>query len=84
MKYYICRIRERNGDKDYSSKFLFETKGDPQKYAHKVASTWRGYKERFDKEYLGYWHDFTLIYMDRVEEVPSEDFEVLKKYLSVL
>lgn len=84
MKHYIGKIKERNGELEYSDKFLFTTKGDPQKYAHKVASTWRGCKEKFDKKYGGYWHDFTLIFVADCREIPKEDFDVLAKYLAVL
>ena len=84
MKHYIGKIEERNGELEYSDKFLFATKGDPQKYAHKVASGWRGYKEKFDKNDGGYWHDGTLIIVADVFEIPKEDFEVLRKYIAVL
>ncbi len=75
---------ERNGDLEYSDKFLFCTKGSPEKYAHKIASEWRGYKEKFDKEYGGYWHDCTLIFMEGYKEISKNDFDVLQKYIAVL
>lgn len=84
MKHYIGKIEERNGELEYSDKFLFATKGDPQKYAHKVASTWRGYKEKFDKNDGGYWYDGTLIFVADCREIPKEDYEVLRKYLAIL
>ena len=39
-KYYLGKIGERNGDTEYSDKFLFTTVGDPYRYAKKVAMHW--------------------------------------------
>jgi hypothetical protein len=83
-KHYLGKIEERNGEMEYTDRFLFTTKGNPDKYAHKVASTWRGYKEKFDKDHGGYWYDGTLIFVAGCREVPKEDFDVLSKYIAVL
>jgi hypothetical protein len=86
MKHYIGRIEEVNGDMEYSDKFLFTTKGSPQKYAEKVAKDWRGStRADWDKELLGWWADNgSLILAADWREIPKEDFEVLKKYIAVL
>jgi len=83
-KHYIGKIEERNGEFEYSDKFLFKTKGSPEKYVHKVASTWRGCKEKFDADDGGYWSDCTLIFVGGWDEIPEDDFSVLRKYIPVL
>jgi hypothetical protein len=41
VKYYLGSIDERNGDMEYSDKYLFMTKGSAEKYAKKVTKNWR-------------------------------------------
>lgn len=85
MKYYIGRIGERNGEMEYSDKYLFATKGNPAKHADKVAREWRGcVKGDWDDDDGGYWSDHTLVYVEDYREIPKEDYEVLKKYIAVL
>lgn len=85
MKYYIGEIHERNGDMEYDTKYLFETKKNPDKYTEKVAMEWRGGdKSDWDENCGGYWSDCSLIFDHGSKEIPKEDFEVLKKYLTVL
>ena len=85
MKYYIGEIHERNGDLEYDTKYLFATDGDPDDHTEKVAMEWRGGDENdYDEQEEAYWSDCSLIYDYGSKEIPQEDFEVLKKYLSVL
>jgi hypothetical protein len=85
MKYYIARINETNCGFEYDTPYLFATKGDPSKHADKVARDWRGCtKGDWDKGLQGYWCDETMICADDYREIPEADFEVLKKYLTVL
>jgi hypothetical protein len=85
MKYYIGEIHERNGDMEYDTKYLFATEGDPDKYTETVAMEWRGSDESDKDEYHdAYWSDGTLIFDHGSKEIPKKDFEVLRKYLSVL
>jgi hypothetical protein len=85
MKYYLGRIEETNGDMEYGSRFVFHTKGSPNKYMQKIAMEWRGSsKGDWDKELQGFWSDCTLIRDDGWREIPKEDFDVLSKYLAVL
>jgi hypothetical protein len=85
MKHYFARINETNGGMEYDTPFLFVIKGDPYKYAKKIAKDWRGSDASdWDKELQGYWCDETLICADYYQEIPEADFEVLKKYLAVL
>ena len=85
MKHYIGKIKESNSGMEYSDRFLFTTKGNPDKYADKVAREWRGCtRADWDKEHDAYWSDCTLIWAGAVQEIPKEDFEVLKKYIAVL
>ena len=85
MKYYIGEVEERNGDMEYSDKYLFATKGSPDRYSKKVAMKWRGCtKADWDEYQQGYWSDCTLIFEGGYKEIPEEDYVVLKKYLSVL
>jgi len=85
MKYYIGKILETNGGMEYSDRYLFATKGSPDKYTDKVAKDWRGStKSDWDKDHGAYWSDCTLIAADGYQEIPEADFEVLKKYLAVL
>jgi hypothetical protein len=85
MKYYLGKIEEINGDMEYTDKFLFTTKGSPDKYTKKVAMEWRGCSRGdWDKEHGGYWSDCTLVRDDGWREIPKEDFDVLRKYLAVL
>lgn len=85
MKYYLGKIEETNGDMEYTDKFLFSTKGSPDKYTKKVAMEWRGCSRGdWDKEHGGYWADCTLVRDDGWREIPKEHFDVLAKYLAVL
>jgi hypothetical protein len=46
---------------------------------------WRGGdKSDWDEQEEGYWSDCSLIFDHGSNEIPKEDFEVLKKYLAVL
>ena len=85
MKYYIGEIHERNGDMEYDTKYLFATAGDPDEHTETVAMEWRGSDESDKDEYHdAYWSDGTLIFDHGSKEIPKKDFEVLRKYLSVL
>ena len=85
MKYYIGKIEERNGELDYQAEYLFATNGDPDNYTEKTAREWRGGDKRdWDEYHMGYWCSGTLIFNDGYREVPKEDFEVLRKYITVL
>jgi hypothetical protein len=85
MKYYLGRIEEINGDMEYTDKFLFHTKGSPDKYLKQTAKEWRGSSASdWDKEHGGYWSDHTIARADGWREIPKEDFDVLAKYLAVL
>lgn len=85
MKHYFARITENNGGMEYDTPFLFVIKGDPHKYAKKIAKDWRGSDASdWDKALGGYWCDETMICVDDYREIPEADFEVLKKYLAVL
>ena len=55
MKYYIGEIRERNGDMEYNTKYLFTTNNDPDKYTDMVAMEWRGGdKGDYDEDQMGF------------------------------
>ena len=85
MKHYIGEIHERNGDMEYDTKYLFATNKSPDKYTDRVAMEWRGGdKGNWDDQEEGNWSDCTLIFDQGSTEIPKEDYEVLKKYLSVL
>jgi hypothetical protein len=85
MKYYIGQITEHNGDFEYDTKYLFDTTGSPNEYTNNIAMMWRGGDESdWDEVLEGYWCDGTLIFDGGSKEVSQEDFEVLKKYLSIL
>jgi hypothetical protein len=46
---------------------------------------WRGSdKDDWDEALEGYWCDGTLIFDGGSKEISQENFEVLKKYLSIL
>lgn len=85
MKYYLGTIDERNGDMEYSDKYLFSTKGSPEKYAKKVTKNWRNSSASdWDSYQQGYWSDCSLIFQGGHREIPKEDFDVLQKYIPVL
>jgi len=85
IKYYIGEIHERNGDMEYDTKYVFATDKDPDKYTDKVAMKWRGSdKSDWDEGHEAYWSGMSLIHDCGSTEISKEDFEVLKKYLSVL
>jgi len=85
MKYYLGTIEERNGEMEYSDKYLFATKGSPERYSKKVAMDWRGCtKDDWDKDQQGYWSDCTLVFDGGCREIPEEDYVVLSKYLAVM
>ena len=85
MKYYIGEVHERNGDMEYDTKYLFATAGDPSEHTKRVSMEWRGGDESdWDEDQEGYWSDCSLIFNSGSTEIPKKDFEVLKKYLSIL
>ena len=85
MKYYIGQIEERNGEFDYQAEYLFATEEDPDNYTEKTTKEWRGGdKKDWDEYLLAYWCSGTLISNEGYKEVPKEDFEVLRKYITVL
>lgn len=85
MKYYIGEIMEVNSGMEYDSKYLFATKGNPDKYTDKVAMKWLACSKRdWSESDNGYWSDNTLIQDDGYQEISREDFEVLSKYLAKL
>jgi hypothetical protein len=85
MKYYIGEINERNGDMEYDTKYLFATASNPREHTKRVAMEWRGGDEDdWDEDQEGYWCDGSLIFDSGSTEIPKKDFEVLRKYLSVL
>ncbi len=83
-KFYIVKINERNGEFEYDTKVLFKTGGSPSRYADKIAKNWRGDDAKFDENEGGYWCDCTVISAGFSQEIPESDFEVLKKYMTVL
>lgn len=84
MKHYLGKITERNGDFEYTTEFLFSTKGSPDKYINKQVKEWRGCtKDDWDKELMGYWSDHTLIWASGYTNVPEADFVVLSKYIPI-
>jgi hypothetical protein len=85
MKYYLGKIEEINGDMEYTDRFLFATRGSPDRYVKKVAKEWRGSANAdWDADQAGYWSDHTLVRDDGWREIPQEDFDVLRKYIAVL
>ena len=84
MKTYVGKINERNGDMEYSSEFLFETKGNPELRLDKIAANWRGSKMKYDPHHGGYWCDNTLIRSDGHRLIDPVDVPVLKKYFCTL
>lgn len=85
MKYYIAEINERNGDMEYDTKYLFATEGNPDDHSKNVAMEWRGGDESdWDEDQEGYWSDCSLIFDSGYTEIPKKDFDILRKYLSVL
>jgi hypothetical protein len=85
MKYYIGEINERNGDMEYDTKYLFATEGNPDDHSKNVAMEWRGGDESdWDEDQEGYWSDCSLIFDSGYIEIPKKDFDILRKYLSVL
>jgi hypothetical protein len=85
MKYYIGKIEELNGELDYQTEYLFATDGNPDDYTKKTASEWRGSgKDNWDENQQGWWCMESLIFDDGYQEIPKKDFDVLKKYITVL
>lgn len=85
MKYYIGKIKERNGLMEYDTQYVFRTEGNPDMYADKVAEGWRGGSvDDWDEFEQGYWADNTLIFDDGSCEISQSAFDVLKHYLPLL
>lgn len=85
MKYYIGRIEEINGGMEYSERFVFPCKGNPERHMDKVARDWRGStKSDWDEDQGGYWADCTIVREVGCHEIPKADYDVLAKYIAVL
>jgi hypothetical protein len=83
-KTYLGKVNERNEDMEYSCKFLFDTKGNPEARLEKITSTWRGSKMKYDPHLGGYWSDNTLIQSGGSRLVDPIDVASLRKYLATL
>ena len=84
-KYYIGTVLERNGGMEYDTLYIFKTEKNPEEYSNIIAEGWRGGDdEDYDEDVEGWWSDGTLIFDGGAREIPKEDFDILKKYLSVL
>jgi hypothetical protein len=85
MKYIIRKILERNGDFEYRTDYLFQTDGNPEQYAEKMAMEWYGGDEdAYDEDQEGYWADSALIFNNGHQEITEAEFDVMKKYITVL
>lgn len=84
VKQYMCEITEVNGEFEYPSKFLMECEEDQIEVKFtEVFRTFRGDGEFEGEDFV--WYDFATAGKDPYcIEIPAEDFQVLKKYLTVL
>ncbi len=85
MKYFIGKILERNGDFEYKTDYLFQTDGNPEQYAEKMAMQWYDSDEDdYDEDQEGYWVDSALVFNNGHQEITEAEFEVMKKHITVL
>ena len=82
LKYYLGKIHEQNGEKEYTSQYLFKTLKCPVEYNINTAMAWRGSSdEDFDEDSGGCNCDGTLITPHSVRKIPEEHYKILRKYL---
>ena len=85
MKYFIGKILERNGDFEYKTDYLFQTDGNPEQYAEKMAMQWYDSDEDdYDEDQEGYWVGSALVFNNGHQEITEAEFEVMKKHITVL
>lgn len=81
-KHYIGTISERAGDTEYSSKFLFSTASNPERYLKKIAMIWRNSAPSdWDSDAGGYWADCDLVFPENYQEISYAEFIHLNKHL---
>lgn len=72
VKYFIGKLKERNGEQEYTHTVRFMTNGDPNEYLDNVAS--RFYDAEGADEDGAYWHlqGTVLVAADVCREIPQE------------
>jgi len=84
-KFYLAKLTERSGEYEFQTKFLFiSTKEEGATTLQEIVTDFRG-NGKYDKDLNMIWFTSDLAAVSwSAQEISPEEFEVLKKYLSVL
>jgi hypothetical protein len=84
MAYYFCTIREQLSEYSFDANFLLES-ADIEKDFNDRCANWRG-EGKPDGYFDVYWFDNVSLDMNDscYSEVSKEEFDVLKKYITVV
>ncbi len=84
MKYFILKIFERNGEREYTHKVLTQMPKNaelsPEEFLEETARTFYEESEEKDGDY--WWHFGELVTRgDSITEVTKKEYDILKKYM---
>ncbi len=82
-KHYIGKLKERNGEQEYTHTVRFMTDGDPDAYLDDVAS--RFYDAEGDEDDGAYWHQdgTVLVSADTCREIPKDFYDQCHEFGAV-
>lgn len=88
LKYYVGKIIERNGEREYTERVCFATPTDPASVLDGFARGWCGHPDDDDKDYRngGYYFSCGSYFVKAAsfQEVPKEEFDILGRFILVL
>lgn len=88
LKYYVGKIVERNGEREYTERVCFSTLADPAIILNDAASQWCGIPDSDPDEYrhVGYYFGGGCYFVkaDGSQEVSKEEFDILGRFLTIL
>lgn len=88
LKYYVGKIVERNGEREYTERVCFSTPSDPAIVLDDAAGQWCGKPDDDTEEYRcgGYYFNCGSYFVkaSSFQEVSKEDFEMLGRFITVL
>ena len=88
LKYYVGKIVERNGEREYTERVCFSTHADPAIILNDAASQWIGIPDADPDEYryAGYYFGGGSYFVKAggFQEVSKEEFDILGRFLTVL
>lgn len=87
LKYYVGKIIELNGEREYTERICFSASTDPEAVLDAVASTWCGKPDNDDEDYRngGYYFNCGCFFVKAsgFQEVSKKEFDILGRFITV-